>query len=104
MRPTIAVPPDDAPWEAVFDFALTYDGYKHHGSEGAFAVSRSLYDQWRRTRDLPDDLAAIRCALFIEQRSAHWTEFNPEHDGPWVSTLVAKIRELTGGTVVAPED
>lgn len=83
---------------------MTYNGYKYHGTEGAFVVARALHDHWGQTGSLPDDLAALRCALFMAQQSAHWTEFSPDQDGPWVRALVKKIRELGGGSVTAAED
>ncbi len=104
LAPARTVPADDAPWIEVFEFAETYDGYRHHGTEGAFASYRSLHDRWLRSRSLPDDLASVRCALFMAQRSAHWTDFDPVEEGPWIRALVSKTRDLSRGEVESGDD
>ena len=99
MTPPTRVPSDDASWEEVLKFAWAYNGYEHFGTEGAFAVAASVQEHLQRTGSLPDDLPALRCALFMAQRAAYWTDFCPETDGAWMRQLVAKIRELSGGSL-----
>ncbi len=87
---TDLLPPRDASWEQVEEFALTYDGYAYW-SHVAELAGRSL-QQWTRTGTLPDDLDELRACLFFEER--RWHHFGEEPHGRaarYVASLLAAI-------------
>jgi len=82
---TSDIPADDAPWAAVAQFALTFDGYRAFGDScGDIANQRCA-----RT------LTELRATLFYEQR--RWRHFQEDPDGDelgYLRSLVARIRSL----------
>jgi hypothetical protein len=82
---TSDIPADDASWEAVARFALTFDGY------GAFGDSCGDIANERCARTLTE----LRASLFYEQR--RWRHFQEEPAGDelaYLRSLVARIRSL----------
>ncbi|RMF79990.1 MAG: hypothetical protein D6744_08610 [Planctomycetota bacterium] len=60
------LPPPDADWNTISEFALTFDGYDYWGSfEKCSAVSK---------RPDPATLPEIRTCLFMLQRRARWSD------------------------------
>lgn len=79
------VPPPEAGWREIGEFALTFDGYERWGSFDACAEVAHA-----RRHDTLDDL---RTCLFFEQR--RWRHFGeaPDRDAmAYVRELVEKIR------------
>lgn len=106
----ILVPAENASWDEIWTFALSYNGYERSGSLDAAAdIARANSERWHRDRNMTDDLATARTALFFEQRSHRWAGGDrpddwEEHAGPYIRALVARIHELSGGTVAGPSD
>ena len=69
-RDVIRVPGPEDPWfPNINEFALTFNGYMRLGDfEAAAKVSDRCSSRFRRDGTLPDDLDAVRAALFMEQR------------------------------------
>jgi hypothetical protein len=79
------VPSADADWFEIEEFALTFDGYKAHGSFDACA-------QIANNR-LHNTLTNLRTCLFFEQR--RWRHFgeNPDDEAmKYIRSLVEQIR------------
>jgi len=105
----IEVPDPEDPWFPTINlFALTFNGYLRLGDFEAVAkVSDGCSSQFRRDGTLPDDLDAVRAALFMEQRGWRDQMSSPyDHHEPkaYIQALVEKIRELSGGTLPGPKD
>lgn len=105
----IQVPGPEDPWfPTINEFALTFNGYMRVGDFEAVAkVSDRCSTRFRRDGTLPDDLDAVRAALFMEQRG--WRDqMSSPYDHPeakaYIQALVEKIRELSGGTLPGPGD
>lgn len=81
------VPGEDASWQEIQDFALTYDGYAAHGSlEGVEAVVR---------RGDPTTIPELRTCLFYQQRSWRNQGFDPDAESmEHIRGLVRRLREL----------
>lgn len=80
------IPDQDAGWEEIFDFALTFDGYKHYGS---FKNLERIVDKISH-----DTLDELRACLFLKQRVWHGQDEIPE--GKYLDEfklLVEAIRE-----------
>ena len=88
------VPPHDASWEAVADFARSYDGYAYW--DNLPGLASSSVQRWTRDRALPDALDELRGCLFYEYR--RWHHFGEEPSGraaEYVGAIVDAIRALT---------
>ncbi|GAA1551205.1 hypothetical protein GCM10009827_084750 [Dactylosporangium maewongense] len=99
--PLVAVPGEGAGFAELVTFAHTYNGYDlHGGSEGLAEVVAPARREWERTGGLPGDLDVLRACLFFQQRSHYWDggswDFGTDR---FVVALLARIRELSGGTV-----
>ena len=105
----IEVPGPEEQWfPTINEFALTFNGYLRLGDFDAVAkVSDRCSSQFQGDGTLPDDLDAVRAALFMEQRG--WRDqMSSPYDHPeakaYIQALVEKIRELSGGTLPGPKD
>src|SRR4051812_14341960 len=68
------LPRPNAPWAEISEFAGTYNGYAAHGGlEGLARFARALRGMHDAGWRLPPDVAALRSALFFEQRSDHFS-------------------------------
>src|SRR5262245_42902326 len=79
------IPPADADWGAITEFALTYNGYKAWGSFDACAVIANAQRH--------GTLAELRTCLFFEQR--RWHHFGDEPDDEamlYIRSVVEQIR------------
>jgi len=98
---TDLLPAPEAPWEAIEEFALTYDGYAYW-SDVAELAGRCL-QQWTRSGTLPEGLDELRACLFFEER--RWHHFGEEPHGRgarYVASLLAGITSaVVGAEVVA---
>ncbi|MBS1846838.1 MAG: hypothetical protein JST73_01035 [Actinobacteria bacterium] len=97
----IVVPPADAPFHEIWEFALTWNAYMRHGSaESVGEFANRIRGDFFAGLPLPEDLASLRTALFFEQRRAHHFA-SPLRDGTrrYVIALLEKIRGLTGGQI-----
>lgn len=105
-HPRIPVPIPEVSWQDIWQFALTYNGYERHGDFDDVAnLSKTVAADWGKDRHLPNDLAALRCALFFEQRRFRHLETDPQgSDAKYVRALVAAIRQAAGGSVEGPAD
>jgi hypothetical protein len=74
---TAEIPRRSDSWEAVSDFALSYDGYEYWDDLPELA-SRSL-QRWTRSGALPATLDELRGCLFYEQR--RWHHFGEDPTG-----------------------
>jgi hypothetical protein len=86
------VPEHGDSWDAVFDFALTYDGYAYW--DGLAELANRTVQRWTRDRSLPDDLGELRACLFHEQR--RWHHFGDDPAGrsaQYMWALVGGIRQ-----------
>jgi len=106
MPKIIPVPDADAYLVAIFDFALTFDGYKLNGDEdtgfqNCAEIANNARDVWYETRNLPESLHDLRSCLFYEQRRYHHTggTLFGSDDIKYLVALVGRIREVSGGFV-----
>lgn len=76
------VPAEDAPWEDVEDFALTYDCYQH-------ANCAEIANE-RRT-DSVDDLRT--CLSFEQRRWRHFGDVPQGEDMHYIRCLLREIRD-----------
>jgi hypothetical protein len=74
---TAEIPRRGDSWEAVSDFALSYDGYEYWDDLPELA-SRCL-QRWTRSRTMPATLDELRGCLFYEQR--RWHHFGEDPTG-----------------------
>jgi hypothetical protein len=64
------VPDPRAPFEEIVAFAYGFDGYARFGVEGCGRLANEIAGVFVRERRLPDDLDALRAALYFEARRA----------------------------------
>ncbi|MHB8328189.1 MAG: hypothetical protein ACYDD6_00935, partial [Acidimicrobiales bacterium] len=87
------VPGRGGSWEAVEEFALTYDGHAYW-SDVAELGNRAM-QHWTRDRALPTMLDELRGCLFYEERRWHHFGEDPHGRGAeFVWALLDSIREL----------
>ena len=80
------IPAPDSPWDVIWKFALTFDGYGHWGS---FEKCAEVANE---ERDVT--LVDLRTCLFFErQRWHHYGDEPDEQSEPYIRGLVSKIRE-----------
>lgn len=80
------VPAPGADWDAVGEFALTFDGYAAMGSLDACAELTN--------RRSPSTLAELRACLFFEQRRYRHSDAMPEGDDwHYIQSLVKQIAD-----------
>jgi hypothetical protein len=86
------VPGPQAAWEVVAKFALSFDGYKRHGSFArCAAIANRCEAAHKKNRSLPDTLDDLRTCLFFEQR--RWRHFDESPD----TATMRYIRALLSG-------
>lgn len=95
------VPAPDASIYDDYTFTLSFDGYAYWsdrapaGKKFAFSagVASAVSKQWDRQGDLPEDLVALRTALFFEQRRWRHLDTAPHPDDEaYMRALVEAIR------------
>jgi hypothetical protein len=100
------LPAPGAPWDELVFFAGTLNGYDILGdTEALQAFAEPIYERYRDTGELPDDLTELRLALFAEQRRDHFTDSasSPEVLA-YIHALVEAIRAaVTGESADAPQ-
>jgi hypothetical protein len=80
----VKMPPQDADWHEIERFALTFDGYKHWGSERCAEIANA-----RQHGTLTD----LRTCLFFEQR--RWRHFGSapdEENMAYIRSVLEQIR------------
>lgn len=98
----IEVPDPESPMNEIMRFALSFDGYTLNGDVGSTNKCAELANAakytWYQSGELPFTLHELRSCLFFENRRIHFGG-----DGPdtyvYMRLLVARIRQLSGGTV-----
>lgn len=89
------IPADDAPWQRIATFALSFDGYEYAGS---FERCADIADG-----PMPSDVNDLRAALFFEQR--RWRHFGEEPDPcalAHIRAILARLREQLAAGRDAP--
>jgi hypothetical protein len=79
-KPEVISFPEEVPSDealAAFRKVGRFDGYKVFGDDLA-SVAESVFENWRKTGDLPRDIDQIKGALFFEWRKSHHTGQYPE--------------------------
>ena len=74
------VPTADAPWDKIFYFALSFDGYSLFGGFGPCAeLANDTAERYRADSSLLEslDLTRLRVCLFFEQRRWHHFGYGP---------------------------
>ena len=88
------VPAARAEFDDIVRFAYTFDGYARFGLEGCGELANATLAHFLATRDLPDDLDALRACLFFEAR--RWIVLEREPD--------TRARLYVGALLIAIED
>jgi len=91
-----AVPRRGESWDAVSDFALSYDGYAYW--EDLATLAGRVLQRWTRRRSLPATLDELRGCLFYEQR--RWNHFGEEPTGRSAEYMWAMVEAI--GALAAP--
>lgn len=87
------VPGPHACWEAVEEFALSYDGYSYWSDLGKLAGGSMR--AWARQGSLPGTLDELRGCLFYEQRRWHHFGLEPQGRGAvYVRALLDALASL----------
>lgn len=79
------LPAPDAPADAVLEFALTFNGYEHHGSFERCAETANAHKH--------ETLTDLRTCLFFEQRRSHHFGWLTEAHLAEMWALIEMIRE-----------
>lgn len=91
------VPAIDAPWPTIFEFALTFDGYKALGGNGPCGgLANASEQRFLQTKALPPDLdlTKLRSCLFFEQRRWHHFGETPHDEArEYFGVLLDAIRK-----------
>lgn len=85
-------------WEAVSDFALSYDGHGYWADLPTLAGR--VLQGWTRRRCLPDTLDELRGCLFYEQR--RWHHFGEEPSGRSAEYMRALVDAIGALAVPVP--
>src|SRR5438445_10339544 len=98
------VPRPQAAWQIVETFALSFDGYEHHGS---FARCADIANRWeaayKKNRSRPRSLDDLRTCLFFEQRRwRHFDAFPDTEAMRYIRSLLTEIRRLVRSSQLAP--
>ena len=122
-----SVPQPNDSWDAITQFALSYNGYRRFNpnQKNGDAAFEALADfanaasaAWERSRLLPATLHELRCALFFEQRRSGQGfpfDFDPSQEwgdpestySDWITyvkALVQRINEIAGNTLAQTSD
>jgi hypothetical protein len=91
-----AVPRRGESWDAVSDFALSYDGYAYW--DDLSTLAGRVLQRWTRRRSLPATLDELRGCLFYEQR--RWNHFGEEPTGRSAEYMWAIVDAI--GAMAAP--
>lgn len=95
------VPETDAPWDKIFEFALSFDGYSLFGGSGPCAeLANETAEHYQGTSSLPDslDLTRLRVCLFYEQRRWHHFGYGPTAEArEYFGALLDAIRAGVSG-------
>lgn len=87
------VPTEDAAWEEVQEFALSYDGYGYWTDVAELA--KGAFERWAREGQLPVTLDELRGCLFYEQRRSHHSGREPQgRQAAYVIALLGAIARL----------
>jgi hypothetical protein len=78
-------------WEAVSDFALSYDGYRYW--DDLHELASGVLQRWTRSRSLPGTLDEVRGCLFYEQR--RWHHFGEDPTGRSAEYMWALIDAIS---------
>lgn len=111
------VPPTDASWERIAEFAHSFSGYAHLGGDWAERCNAAR-TQYQERRELPSDVDDLRAYLFCEFRMDRFTwgddvmlsdpdasgvryvvpnpDFESSPTQEYRRAIVARIRELLG--------
>jgi hypothetical protein len=95
---TAGIPGRADPWDAVSEFALSYDGYGYWDDLPELA-SRVL-QCWTRSRSLPGTLDELRGCLFYEQR--RWHHFGEEPSGRSAEYMRAIVEAIAALSATRP--
>jgi len=93
--------PDRGDWDAVSEFALSYDGYAYW--DDLPELANRFVQRWTRDRSLPTTLDELRGCLFYEQR--RWHHFGEDPAGrsaDYMQAIVDAVRALVLPTTRAP--
>jgi hypothetical protein len=102
----VEVPDSQATVGEIFTFALTFNAFDRLGGfEPTAAIGNHVLNTWLETRALPNSIAALRIALFFEQRRWRHYGFAPDERATvYLHALTNQLRDLTGGSVAGPPD
>ena len=101
------LPAPQTAWPKLVFFAGTLNGYDVVGHDPADlqAFADPVYERYRASGELPEDLTDLRVALFAEQRRDHFTDSASDPEVlAYIHALVEAIRvAVTGAAAVEPE-
>lgn len=82
-----SIPSPNAQWGEIWDFALSFNGFRHWGSFDKCAAIAN--------RGEPSNLTELRTCLFFEcQRWRHFGDDPDEESAPYIRQLIAKIAQV----------
>ena len=90
------VPANDADWDEIIEFAHTFDGYEHFGSNEACGnFCNAALERFDAIGEIPATLDELRACLFYEARRWRhaYLEGPGEAERPYVSALLSAIRQ-----------
>lgn len=99
LKPEL-LPERNAPWSELVFFAGTLNGYEVAGESPAelLAFADPIGQRWLERGELPNDLTALRVALFAEQRRDHFSDSATDPETMrYIHALVEAIRLQVGG-------
>ncbi len=90
-----ALPAENAPWQEISPFALSFHAYDHwHGAPALSYLANGAVRMYKASGAVPDTLTALRACLFFEhRRKVHIGDDLSEEKLRYVHALLRAIRD-----------
>jgi hypothetical protein len=88
------IPNQDADWDDIVPFALSFNGYEYCGSTGkCIGIANKHSENYEKDGVLPSTLTELRTCLFAEQRRVKWTTVNMAIHLNYMRNIIEAIRK-----------